>query len=112
MDDIGEVMRKLRSSFNYNQNYVAEKVGVDVTTYSRYERGETEPRIETIVKVSDLYKITVDQLLHYNDESFKVNEPSASYIKRWSVPVTVALDGTEDTLNMWMKKLTAINAAL
>ena len=111
-DHIGEVLRKLRTSYNYTQIYTSEFVGVDTGTYSRYESGKTEPGIETIKKLSELYKMTVDQLIHYGDPDYNINEPKEIYLKKWTVPVTVALDGTEETLQMWFNKLTAINAAI
>jgi hypothetical protein len=56
--------------------------------------------------------MTVDELVHYGDPDFKVEEPKLSYQKKWNVPITVTLDGTNETLKMWMSKLVAINGAL
>lgn len=111
-DDIGEIMRKLRVRRNYSQEFVAEKVSVDYTTYSRYERGETSPKFEVILALADLYKMTLDEIVNHDNPTFKAEEPKASYTTRWSVPIMVSLDGTEETLQTWLKRLTAINAAL
>jgi hypothetical protein len=64
------------------------------------------------IKIADLYNITIDELLHMDDPEFKVQEPKLSYQKRWTVPVTVGLDGTDETLQMWITKLTEINSTI
>lgn len=111
-ENIGEIMRKIRVNKNYSQEYVSETAGIDYTTYSRYERGETAPKFETIVALSNLYKLTLDEFYHYDDPTFSVGEPKQSYLKKWTVPITIALDGTDETLEMWLIKLKAINGAI
>lgn len=112
-DSIGEIMRKIRVSKNYSQEFVAERVGVEVTTYSRYESGRTQPRFEVIVLLAELYKMTLDDLQHYGDPNFKASEVGVEYIRNKSkVSVLVELDGLQTTLDNWVTKLTAINQVL
>ncbi len=114
-ENLGESLRKLRinSKAKLSQEAVAEKIGVSLSTYSRLERDEAEIELSTVIKVADLYKITVDELLNMGNPNFKgVEDSKAIYQKRWTVPITVALDGTAETLENWIAKLTAINAAI
>ena len=112
-DSIGEIMRKIRVSKNYSQEFVAERVGVEVTTYSRYESGRTQPRFEVIVLLAELYKMTLDDFQHYGDPNFKASEVSVEYIRNKSkVSVVVELDGLQATLENWITKLKAINQVL
>ena len=36
------------------------------TKYARYENAESEPNIETLIKLADFYKVTVDELIGHN----------------------------------------------
>jgi transcriptional regulator with XRE-family HTH domain len=111
--DIGENMRKVRVHKNFSQEYVSEQAGINITTYSRYERGEIQPKFETVVALCKLYKMTLDEFYHYDDEDFdSVSEPLPSYLKSVKVMVTVELDGLDNSLQSIIKKLTAMNTAL
>lgn len=111
-DDIGELMRKIRVHKNLSQEHVAEEAGIDSTTYSRYERGETQPKFETVVQLAQLYKMTLDEFYHFGDPNFKAEESKPDYLMKMKVNVIVELDGKDDTLNFWFKRLTSINKAI
>lgn len=68
---IGKRMRQLREKRGWTQAYVAEKLNIKTNTLTNYElenRGLTE---EMIVKVADLFGVSVDYLLG------RVNIPDA-----------------------------------
>lgn len=56
-------LKQLREEKGYNQEYVAEYLGVKQQTYSRYENDVTEPDINTIVKLAKLFDVSSDYLL-------------------------------------------------
>jgi transcriptional regulator with XRE-family HTH domain len=110
--DLHEIMRKIRVLKNYSQEYVAEKIGVSVSSYARYESKKVEIDFFSVLKLVDLYKMTLDEFIHFEDPDFKAEEPKFSYQKKWSVQVIISLDGTVETLNTAFKKLTAMNATI
>ena len=57
-------LKELRKVNNYTQDYVAEVLGTNRQTYSHYETGRRKPSTETLYKLSGLYNISVDDLLH------------------------------------------------
>ena len=61
-------LRELREEKGITQEKVATHLGVARTTYSNYEQGLREPPINTLVKMSDLFDVTVDYLLGLTDE--------------------------------------------
>lgn len=69
---IGERLKKLRENKNMTQGDVAEALGVNTATISKYESNSLEPSIESIKKLADLYDITIDELL--KDEQFDVSK--------------------------------------
>ena len=56
-------LRFLRKQQEFNQREVAERLGIDQTTYSRYETGATEPDIDSIKKLAKLFNVSIDYLL-------------------------------------------------
>jgi len=64
---IGERMKMIREARGIKQNRVAQYLGVHNSTVAKYESGEREPDIEAIIKLSQLYGVSVDYLLG-NDE--------------------------------------------
>ena len=59
----------LRNSFNYSQEFVAEKVNISRPAYSKWEKGETIPDIEKCNILANLYNITLEQLFYSVDDS-------------------------------------------
>ena len=48
---------------NMKQNVVAEKIGVSEVTISRYISGKRTPRLDIIIKIANLFKVSTDYLL-------------------------------------------------
>lgn len=113
-DDLPENLRKIRVLKNFSQDYVAEKINVSVSSYARYETGKVEIDFYSVAKLADLYEMTIDDLVHFNDPEFNPNsgEPRPGYNKRAKISVVVDLDGRESTLNEWVNRLTKLNAAI
>ena len=61
-------LKELRKVNNYTQDYVAAVIGTTRQTYSHYETGRRKPSTETLYKLSGLYNISVDDLLHLSVE--------------------------------------------
>lgn len=57
------MIRELRVYNNLTMKQAAEALGLPYTTYVNYEKGTREPNSETLKKISDFYKVTVDYLL-------------------------------------------------
>ncbi len=45
------------------QTQVAEALGVDRSTYAYYETGATTPKFNTLLKLAQLYNISIDDIL-------------------------------------------------
>ena len=57
-----EYLRYLRESRGLKQKDVAEKIDIGVHTYQRYEYGEREPQLSTLVALADFYDLSLDEL--------------------------------------------------
>lgn len=56
-------IRELREDNNLTQQQVAEYLGCDQSLYSKYERGEREFTINTLVKLAKFYHVSADYIL-------------------------------------------------
>ena len=60
-------LRDLREDNNLSQKEIAEFLGITQNTYSRYETNERNIPLESISKLADFYKTSVDYLLGRTD---------------------------------------------
>ena len=56
-------LKELRTTRKLTQQQVADYIGCSSVTYSRYENGSRQPSIEVIIRLSDLFGVTIDSLL-------------------------------------------------
>ncbi|MCD7919868.1 MAG: helix-turn-helix domain-containing protein [Clostridiales bacterium] len=61
--EICEKLKKARAGAGMTQEQVAEKIGVSRQTISNWENGKTLPDVMSVIKLSDLYQVTLDELL-------------------------------------------------
>ncbi|WP_302789268.1 helix-turn-helix domain-containing protein [Anaerostipes caccae] len=71
--DIGGKIKNARIKANFTQEQVAEILKVSRQTISNWETGKTYPDIVSVVKMSDLYNISLDHLL-------KEERPMSKYL--------------------------------
>ena len=58
-----ENIRNLRIDSGYTQKNVAEYLGISQNTYSQYEIGVLNYPVDALIKLADLYGVSVDYLL-------------------------------------------------
>lgn len=58
-----EHLRCLRESRGLKQKDIAGKIDVGLHTYQRYEYGEREPQLSTLVALADFYDMSLDELV-------------------------------------------------
>ena len=58
-----ERLKYQRESCGYTQKQMSELIGITPRSYQRYESGEREPNIETLVLIADFFKISLDTLV-------------------------------------------------
>lgn len=61
-------IRDLREDHNLTQTQVGERINVPQRTYSYYETGQRMIPPEVLIKLADLYDVSVDYLLERTDK--------------------------------------------
>lgn len=64
----GNKLKKEREKRGWSQDYLAEKIYVSRQSVSKWETGKNYPSIEVIINLSDLFGITIDELLRSDEE--------------------------------------------
>lgn len=63
-----ERLKEEREKRNWSQNDLAEKLHVSRQSVSKWKTGKNYPSIEIIIHLSDLFGITIDELLRSDEE--------------------------------------------
>lgn len=63
--ELGKNLEEERESYHFTQKEVADILHVSRQTVSNWERDVSYPDLESLVYLSDLYHISVDQLLKH-----------------------------------------------
>ena len=64
-------LKELRIKKNLRQEDVAQMLGVERSTYTKYESGASKPKNETLVELSNFYNVSVDYILEITDKKEK-----------------------------------------
>ena len=57
-----ENLKSLRKAEGYNQQQLAEKLNISIKTVSHWETGYSQPSIEQLIQLADIFDITLDEL--------------------------------------------------
>lgn len=57
-----KTLLELRKLNNLTQKQVASQLGISQPSYIRYENGKAEPSLENLVKLADLFDVSIDYL--------------------------------------------------
>ncbi|MBQ4546429.1 MAG: helix-turn-helix transcriptional regulator [Oscillospiraceae bacterium] len=63
MSSLSENIKRYRTQNNITQEQLAEKINVTRQAVSNWENGKTEPDIETLTKIAQIFDISIDELV-------------------------------------------------
>ena len=61
-------LKELRQARSVYQKDIASYLGIDRTTYVKYENGSSEPPLETLMKLCRYFDVTLDYLTGFSDD--------------------------------------------
>lgn len=64
---IGARLREFRISEGFSQQFVADYLGCERQTYTRYENDQRLPDLDTLCKLADLFETSTDYILGRNN---------------------------------------------
>ena len=75
--NINERIKNLRNRFHLSQEYVANYLGLNRSTYTQMENGNRKVTADDVSKLSDLYGVSADVILH----DVKINTPATVFAR-------------------------------
>ena len=63
METFGMRLGRIRKENNYTQETIANKLNVTAQAVSKWENDITSPDIDTLIKLADIFNITIDELV-------------------------------------------------
>ncbi|MCI8293287.1 MAG: helix-turn-helix transcriptional regulator [Hespellia sp.] len=79
--NIGSMLKNARIRSGLTQERVAEELLVSRQTISNWENEKTYPDIMSVIKLSDLYEISLDELLKGDEKMMKHLNESTDVVK-------------------------------
>lgn len=61
-----ELLKQHRKQKGLTQKAVADAIEISLRGYQQYEQGKFEPNIARLIKLADLFEISVDELIGHN----------------------------------------------
>lgn len=56
-------LRELRMKCSFTQQNMADRLGLSLNAYQKYEQKEREPSIDTLINIADILDVSIDFLL-------------------------------------------------
>ncbi|GMX63521.1 MULTISPECIES: helix-turn-helix domain-containing protein [Paenibacillus] len=72
---IGDKIALLREKHALTQEELSSKINISRASLSHYEKNRREPDYETVVKIADFFKVSIDYLLGRTEDPRVVLEP-------------------------------------
>ena len=92
---LSEKIAALRTGLKLSQGDVAEKLEVSRQSVSKWETGQSVPELDKIVKLADLFGVSVDELVRDGEEPQpppplgEASAPQIVYVERRLVPTQI-----------------------
>ena len=72
---ISRNLKSLRKKNQYTQEEIAEKINVSRQSVAKWENGESNPEIESCIKLANLYNVKLDDLVNHSEEETGIGVP-------------------------------------
>lgn len=79
--EIGTKLKNARAKSGLTQEKVAEEIGVTRQSMSNWENGRSYPDIVSVIKLSDLYSVSLDELLKEDNKMIEHLDDSTNIVK-------------------------------
>ena len=105
----GEKLQKLRAREGISQDRLAELLDVSRQAVSKWERDETMPEAEKIIRISDYFHVTTDYLLKDAPEEKTAPKAAAPWEAPWLLGLVPLAFGLWGLLRMLPGILTVLD---
>lgn len=79
---LGENIARLRTQKDWSQGDLADALGISRQSISKWETDTSIPELEKLIKLSELFGVTLDQLVRGEDAPETESAPASSVPRR------------------------------
>lgn len=103
---IGQKIRKMRENREFSQEYVAERLGISQTAYSKIENNQTKLTAERISQLSGLFDVPESDFFSYDQHiEFHGNTITNGYVNTLIQTQKEVYESTIETLQKQIEGL-------
>lgn len=78
LEILGKRLLKCRKKFGYTQIQAATYADITEKAYSNYELGKQMPRLDILVRIADMYQVSLDYLTGRTDDPSPIGKKAQS----------------------------------
>lgn len=90
---VGKNIKKIRELNNYTQEYLAERLGISTSGYSKIERDEVDLTLRRLEELAVILEVSVHQILNFDSASI-LNFNDNNHLKGAAQQPHVMIDDT------------------
>ena len=79
LEGFGQRLKELRQNRGWSQGQLAKKIGGDLQRVSKYEQGVNRPPSEMMIKLADIFEVSLDYLMLGKQSGF-INKVKNDYL--------------------------------
>ena len=108
-ETFGQRLLRLRKEKGLTQNDIADKVNVTAQAVSKWENDQASPDIDVLVKLSDIFEISLDKLLGKEKKTVElIDKPTKKELDKMFLRIRVfSADGDKVNVNIPLPLLRA-----
>lgn len=76
MEGLGLCLQNLREKYNYSRIEISTMLGFSKNVYGSYEREARTPSLETMIKLADIFEVSIDYLIR--GEAYQSNHAAGA----------------------------------
>ncbi|UCH95097.1 MAG: helix-turn-helix transcriptional regulator [Candidatus Aminicenantes bacterium] len=92
LQGIGSKLKKLRKQLNYSRPKMAACFGVSMTGYGKNERGDTLPKLGTLIRLAEDFDISLDWLIMNKGTMYYKEKEPEKLIEKETKEKTASLE--------------------
>lgn len=98
---IGENIQKHRKELGLSQEELGKKLLLSRQTISLWEKNQTVPTIDNLIRLKEIFGISIDEILGFEDTTLvEENTPNESYRQNFSVDELNAIRRLQNNINL------------
>lgn len=66
--EVGSKIKKIRELKNFTQEYMAEQLHISQSTYSRFEKDDSDITLSQLENISKILDVKIEDLINFNEK--------------------------------------------